>query len=157
MAEGRRVSATGSGWQPHLEELYAASCVYLSDPGRAEHLLRHVLSTSDRIPGATDRVSVHRTVYQAAVDAGARSAPPRPRGSRLERALARLSLRARAAVFLVDACGLRYPDVARVLGVTADSIGATVASGRRRLRTILEAHRGRAPARRLPRRPALRH
>lgn len=147
--------ATADGWE-HLGELYAAGCVYLCDPGRAERLLGHVLSDSDPAAPSPDRRMLHRTVYLAAVDAGARSATPRPESSPLEHALALLPLGARASVFLVDACGLRYVDVARILGVTAESIGTTVATGRTRLRTTLELRGSHAPERSIAR-PAARN
>ncbi|MBW3576972.1 MAG: hypothetical protein KY462_04385 [Actinobacteria bacterium] len=135
------VSSRGSGATvpaaSHLEELYAACCLYAGGDRAGESLLVSVLPSLVACPAGTDPSTLHRLTYQAAADLG-RMPPEEPtRGSDLHRAMAGLPLPARAAVYLVDAVGMRYVEVAAVLGIDARDVSGLVASGRRQLRSFL--------------------
>ncbi|MDP9022708.1 MAG: hypothetical protein M3N57_08440 [Actinomycetota bacterium] len=135
------VSSPGSGATvpaaTQLEELYAACCLYAGGDRAGESLLRSVLPSLVACPAGTEPTTLHRLTYQAAVDLD-RMLPDEPTpASNLHRAMARLALPARAAVYLVDAVGMRYAQVAVVLGIDAENVSNVVASGRRQLRSLL--------------------
>jgi predicted DNA-binding protein (UPF0251 family) len=117
----------------HLEELYAAACVYAPQPGGGEVLLRTVIPALSSLEGH-HRLSAHRPLYHAAVLAEAgRTRPVVPEGSDPCRQIAVLLLPYRAALFLVDAADMRYADAAHVLDTSVDAVGSLVSSGRRQL------------------------
>ncbi len=119
----------------HLRELYAACCIYVGDRA-GEVMLRELLPFLVAYPPGTERVELHRLTYRAAVE----HAPVRTGdrdGADVRHAMAALPLASRAAVFLVDAAGMRYAEVADVLGAGAGDISELVASGRRRLRSLV--------------------
>jgi hypothetical protein len=134
----------GSALLPYLEELLAVCTVYTGDAERATGLLSGVLPDIVAQRDGDDRVACHRAAYRAAeadgtvrpVTSGRRLATT-DQASRLERALAGLSLPTRAATVLVDVAELRYDDVAAVMDSSASDVARLVASGRRGLRRSL--------------------
>jgi RNA polymerase sigma-70 factor (ECF subfamily) len=66
-------------------------------------------------------------------------------GAEIEAALASLPVDLREAVLLVEVLGLRYHEVARVLGVPEGTVKSRMFSARSRLRRWSTADEGRAP------------
>jgi hypothetical protein len=117
----------------HLEELYAAACVYAPQPGGGEALFRSVIPALSSLEGH-HRISAHRPLYHAAVQAEAgRTRPVVPESPDPCRQIAVLLLPSRAALFLVDAADMRYADAAHVLGTNVGEVSRLVSSGRRQL------------------------
>lgn len=119
----------------YLEELYAACCTYVRGERAGERVLRSVLPSLLARPPDADRTDLHRIVFEAAADADGASLDAS--ASDLRSAMASLSLPSRAALFLVDAAGMRYAEAAEVLSIDVDDVSVLVASGRGELRTLL--------------------
>lgn len=128
-----------------LPGLYATALLHTGSQEQAVELVRATLRASSADEPSPDglRVSLHTrlwTCYLATDPTGSASGRMAPEaGTPVGDALASLPAAARTAVYLVDAEGLTYTELAQVLGLPTDMAAALLHAARRMLVSDLAA------------------